>query len=195
MYSYIKGQLVSIKEDSCLVEVQGIGYHILLASNYTSKLPSAPCEILFHVSFVIREFSQCLYGFLQESERDIFEKLLNISGVGPKLALSIVGHLKPQDLKAVLLNKDVQTLCKVPGVGKKTAERLFLELKETAIELIQIDASTTIKTLPLLRDAISALINLGYSQASAQRAVNSTFETYQEPPEISELITASLRNI
>lgn len=195
MYSYIRGTLVGIKEDGCLVEVQGVGYKVLMAANYACKLPHAPAEVFLHVSFVIREFSQALYGFMHESERDVFEKLLNISGIGPKLALSIIGHLSPGDLKSVLLNKDVATLCKVPGIGKKTAERLLLELKESALSLIEIDSKISAKNPPLLQDAISALTNLGYNQTAAERAVKTTFETYQSPPDISELITASLRNV
>ncbi len=195
MYSYIRGTLVAIKEGSCLVEVQGVGYQVLLSTNYALNLPAAPAEVTLHVSFVIREFSQALYGFLHETERDIFETLLNISGVGPKLALSIVGSLSPSDLKTILQNKDVAALCKVPGIGKRTAERLLLELKESTLSLLPIHSSISVKNPPLLQDAISALINLGYNQSVAQRAVTETFETYKAPPNISELITASLRNV
>lgn len=195
MYRYMKGQIVSIKDDHCLLEVQGIGYQIHLAPNYAVKLPAK--EVMLHISFVIREFSQALYGFLQESERDIFETLLDISGIGPKLALSIIGHLPPSELKLVLLNKDVQALVKVPGIGKKTAERLMLELKGSALNLIQIDTQqVSVKHPPLLEDAISALVNLGYSQQAASRAVTKTYESYEnELCDISELITDSLRNI
>jgi len=191
----MKGQIVSIKDDHCLLEVQGIGYQIHLAPNYAVKLPAK--EVMLHISFVIREFSQALYGFLQESERDIFETLLDISGIGPKLALSIIGHLPPSELKLVLLNKDVQALVKVPGIGKKTAERLMLELKGSALNLIQIDTQqVSVKHPPLLEDAISALVNLGYSQQAASRAVTKTYESYEnELCDISELITDSLRNI
>ncbi len=195
MYSYIKGTLIAIKNESCLIEVQGVGYLIQLASNYAVKLPCPPAPLHLHVSFVIREFSQALYGFLQESERDIFEMLLDISGIGPKLALSIVGALSPGELKSILLNKDVAALCKVPGIGKKTAERLMLEVKTSALALIQIDTIISPKNPPLLQDAISALINLGYNQAAAQRAVSQTYETYSSTPDISDLITSSLRNM
>ncbi len=195
MYSYLKGTLVAIKNDACLIEVQGVGYEVNLAANYAVKLPPIPAQVFMHVSFVIREFSQALYGFLHESERDLFEKLLNISGIGPKLALSIVGHLTPGELKQALMNKDVRTLSSVPGIGKKTAERLMLELKEAALAFIEIAPQVSAKNPPLLQDAVSALINLGYSQQAAQRAVSETFETFQDPPDISELISASLRNV
>lgn len=193
MYSYIKGTVVAIKDDSCVVDVQGIGYRILLAPHHATKLSTG--TVFLYLSFVIREFSQALYGFLHESERDIFEKLLDISGVGPKLALSIIGHLSPQDLKEVLLQKDIATLCKVPGIGKKTAERLLLELKGSHLEFISSPATISVKQPPLLQDAISALINLGYSQSSAQKAVSKTFESYSDTPDLSDLITASLRNV
>jgi Holliday junction DNA helicase RuvA len=93
------------------------------------------------------------------------------------------------------LNKDVAALCKVPGIGKKTAERLLLELKGSSFELIQIDTTVSHKNPPLLQDAISALTNLGYSHASSLRAVTMTFETYSSPPELSDLIASSLKNI
>ena len=195
MYSYFKGTLVAIREGSCTIEVHGVGYQIQIATNYALKLPAVSSPIVLHVAYVIREFSQALYGFLQESERDIFEKLLDISGIGPKLALSIIGSMPPAELKTILLNKDVQALCKVPGIGKKTAERLLLELKESALTLIQIDATVSHKNPPLIQDAVSALINLGYTQAAAQKAVTATLETYKESPSIAELISASLRNV
>jgi len=195
MYSYMKGQLVSITDESAIIEIQGIGYRLHLAPNYSLRLPAAPAQVMLHVSFVIREFSQTLYGFLLECERDLFEKLLNISGIGPKLALSIIGHLRPDALQDALLTNDVQTLCKVPGIGKKTAERLLLELKEKALTIVHQETSLSAKAPPLLQDAVSALVNLGYSQASAQRAVTVTLETFKEPPELTMLITASLRNL
>ncbi len=195
MYSYLKGTLVTVADDACLVEVHGIGYKVHLAANYSLKLPTPPKEVFLHVSFVIREFSQALYGFLHESERDIFEKLLNISGIGPKLALSIVGHLTPSDLKSVLINKDVKTLCNVPGIGKKTAERLLLELKEASLAFVAYNPQVSAKNPPLLQDAISALINLGYNQSQAVTAVTQTLETFSETPDIAELISASLRNV
>lgn len=195
MYSYIKGTLVSLSEESIILETQGIGYRVHLAPNYMLRLPLAPASITLHISFVIREFSQTLYGFLEESERDIFEKLLNISGVGPKLALSIIGHLSPEGLREALLTKDVTTLCKVPGIGKKTAERLLLELKESALSLVKSEISYSAKNPPLLQDAVSALINLGYSQLSAERAVTMTLGTFKESPDLAVLITSSLRNL
>lgn len=196
MFSYISGKLVIVMPEYAIVDVQGIGYRINLAPNYFSRLPQAPASITLHVSFVIREFSQALYGFLEEAERDIFDRLLDISGVGPKLSLSIVGHLTPYDLKEALITKDVSLLCKVPGIGKKTAERLLLELKESHLAYHPTTSTQlSVRSPPLLQDAISALINLGYNQQVAHKAVTATLESFSEPPELTMLITMSLRNI
>lgn len=197
MYTYFKGQLTAVTEEHAVVEIQGIGYRLHLAPNYYLRLPLAPANITLHVSFVIREFSQTLYGFLEEGERDLFEKLIDISGIGPKLALSIIGHMSTDELQDALITNDVQLLCKVPGIGKKTAERLLLELKGKSLELIRTKPQATLsaKNPPLLQDAVSALINLGYSQANAQRAVTITLENFKEPPELAILITASLRHL
>ena len=195
MYSYISGKLVSINHECAIIDVQGIGYRVLLAPNYSLRLPLAPALVTLHVSFVIREFSQALYGFLEEAERDIFETLLNISGVGPKLSLSIIGHMPPSSLKEALVTKDIAMLCKVPGIGKKTAERLLLELKESSLTFIQTNPQVSAKNPPLLQDAVSALVNLGYNQLTAQRAVQTTLDAFPEPPELTMLITMSLRNM
>lgn len=197
MYTYMKGQLTNVTEEHAVLEIQGIGYRLHLAPNYYLRLPLAPASITLYVSFVIREFSQTLYGFLEEGERDLFEKLIDISGIGPKLGLSIIGHMSTDELQDALITKDVQLLCKVPGIGKKTAERLLLELKGKSLELIRTQPQATLsaKNPPLLQDAVSALINLGYSQANAQRAVTITLESFKEPPELAMLITASLRHL
>jgi holliday junction DNA helicase RuvA len=193
MYSYLKGQLISNSEDTAIIEVHGIGYRLGLPPNYGVRLPPIGSNVYMHVSYVIREFSQAFYGFIDEQERDLFEKLLNISGIGPKLALSIIGHLRPQELKAALISKDVSLLCKVPGIGKKTAERLLLELKETALSLIQIDSQVSLKQPPVLHDAISALVNLGINPLTAHRAVTKTIENYKEAPDLASLIAESLQ--
>ncbi len=196
MYRYMKGTISAVRTEYLLLEVQGIGYQIHLAPGYSHKFPLSQKETLIHLSFVIREFSQALYGFLHEEERDLFELLLDISGIGPKLALSIVGHLPPNDLKLALLNKDLAVLVKIPGIGKKTAERLLLELKGSSLNLIQVDTTKSLKNPPLLDDAVSALVNLGYSRQAAERAVSKTMESYDNDTiDISELITDSLRNV
>jgi Holliday junction DNA helicase RuvA len=198
MFDYITGKLSRHSHESVTIETAGIGYRVMIAPHCQEKLPPIGSSITLRLSFVIREFSQALYGFLRESERDLFEILLNVSGVGPKLALSIVGHISSENLQKALFNKDSAALCKVPGIGKKTAERLLLELKGVALHspsAFEIKETRAEGASLLLQDAVSALINLGYSQTIAQRAVSRTLESSQETTDLSLLITESLRNV
>jgi Holliday junction DNA helicase RuvA len=191
MFRYLTGKLAKHSYESAIIDIFGIGFYVFIPPSLQEQLPPIGQNVTLHVSFVIREFSQNLYGFLQEHERDLFEELLNVSGIGPKLALNIVGHLPPSDFADALLRKDTQKLCQVPGIGKKTAERLLLELKGITLPLPQ---QASKEGPPLLQDAILALVNLGYSQLQAQRAVTKTLEGHPSS-DLSSLITASLRNI
>ena len=129
MYAFIRGQLTHLSTGSLVLENQGIGYKILIPVHTAFHLLELGKEILLYTSFVIREFSHTLYGFLHVDEKELFESLIDISGVGPKLALSLVGHLSIPALQTIVIKEDVQALCKIPGIGKKTAERLLVELK------------------------------------------------------------------
>lgn len=192
MFRYLSGKLATSCHESVTIDILGIGFQVMIAPRSFDLLPAPGTQITLHVAFVIREFSQTLYGFLHEPERDLFEKLLSVSGIGPKLSLSIIGHLSVGQLQQALLRKDSAALCKVPGIGKKTAERLLLELKGLSLpQAIHYEPCRS----PLLQDAVSALINLGYSQVQAERAVTKTLETEQEIEDLSLLLTASLRNI
>ncbi len=192
MYRYLSGKLVTSNFEYAIIDILGIGFQVMIAPGCFEQLPAPSAQVTLHVSFVIREFSQTLYGFLQETERDLFEKLLNVSGIGPKLAVSIIGHLSGRDLQQALFTKDIAALCKVPGIGKKTAERLLLEMKDVTLPQM---ASQSVQAPPLLQDAVSALVNLGYSQMQAERAVSKTLEEKQGIEDLSLLLTASLRNM
>jgi len=195
MYDFITGQLVKTSKDAAVVEANGIGYRIFITAACAQKLSfsNARSSITLYVSFVVREFSHAFYGFPQEGERDLFESLLTITGIGPKTALGIIGHLSFEELTDALMKKDLQTLCKVPGIGKKTAERLFIELKDTLPLLASLSSGA--KT-PLSHDAVSALMNLGYNNATAQKAVKKVLETHSDATaDLSTLITLSLKHI
>ena len=183
MYRYIRGILVETHEEHVIVEVHGIGYYIAIAPGLSEKLSPNQSEVCLHVAFVIREFSQTLYGFLDKAERDLFENLLDISGVGPKLALNIVGKMGYHALQEAIIQKNVSLLCTIPGIGKKTAERLLLELKGARLapaSTIQIETSHP----KHIQDAISALINLGYSPQASKSAV---FQTTQDTPDLVDV--------
>lgn len=201
MFAFIKGELAFATQTTVVVETHGVGYQIDIPVNVFGKLPQVGEKVLLHTSFVVRELSQALYGFLSIQERDFFETLMGITGVGPKLALSIIGHLSALDLHHAIQNHDLAALCKIPGVGKKTAERLVIELRDKVATFIPSgsgEAQTQLSHDPkaiTIRDAMSALINLGYTQVIAQRAIKKTLEDSPQTPDLPTLIMSSLKNI
>jgi Holliday junction DNA helicase RuvA len=200
MYEYIKGTLIDASVSKAIVEVQGLAYSLLIPFNNFSKLPALGSVVTFYTSFVVREDSQKLYGFFTQHERDLFENLLEVSGIGPKTSLSLIGHMELCDLQAAISQGSIHLICKIPGIGKKTAERLILEMRDKINKTL--DKSATLspsqnaeeKTGPVA-DAISALINLGYHSSQAQKAIKTALSKTEGEPELAKLITAALRCI
>jgi holliday junction DNA helicase RuvA len=200
MFDYITGKLTKITQECAIVEANGIGYKMFVATSTLTKLPACGATVRLFTSFVVREFSHTFYGFLEDHERELFEALLNISGIGPKTSLAIIGHLSIDELVQAQLTKDTKTLCKVPGIGKKTAERLLVELKDTLAQFtshasLQNQGQTASPKMGISYDAISALMNLGYSQQIAQMAVKKALTSTSEPENLETLITLSLQNM
>lgn len=200
MFSYLKGILVSVYPTHVIIEINGIGYHVLIPCHLTQLLPTTGDSIQLHTTFVIREFSQAIYGFLDLQERDVFEILLSLSGIGPKLALSLLGHLRPEELQRSVMQQDYAALCRVPGVGKKTAERLVVELKDKLSDLIptslpNLSIQVIDPSVQCIQDAIMALVNLGYHQNIAQKVVKQTIKEQSENIDLASLITLSLKKI
>ncbi len=193
MYDYITGKLIRSSNDSVVVDVSGVGYKIFVPCSTTVSLPNYSTTVTFFISFIIREFSQTLYGFLEAGQRDVFERLLAVNGIGPKTALSVVGHMSMIELHEALVKKDIQALSRVPGIGKKTAERLSLELKDIIVATTTTLPSNPLKGITL--DAISALVHLGYSHTAAQKAVKKVVDTNNELADLSALITLSLKEV
>lgn len=200
MYAFIKGELVHTSPLSIVVEAAGIGYQIYIPANVFAKLPQLGSTVLLHTSFVVRELSQTLYGFLSVHERDMFEVLMSVTGIGPKLALSINGHLSLTDLQRAISSADIPTICRVPGIGKKTAERLIIELRDKLQDICPHDPSDL--SIPIsdpkahkIRDAMNALVNLGYNQMTAQKAIKKTIHELNDEIDLATLITTSLKNV
>lgn len=201
MYAYLKGTLIEAHPSHVIIEVRGIGYSLFIPCRALGELPILGQPVQFYTSFVVREFSHALYGFLTIQERDLFELLMNITGVGPKLALSLIGHLSFHELHAAVMQQNLPTLCKVPGVGKKTAERLVVELKDKLQNLQPPDGGCLAININLdpkaqmIQDAMLALINLGYNQSMAQRAIKQTLKDLPEEADLALLITSALKNV
>ena len=179
MIAYVRGRVDWIGENSVVVEAGGIGYEIYMTGAALSRL-SVDREVKIHTYFQVREDAMQLFGFLSRDELEVFRLLLGVSGIGPKAALGILGSIAPDDLRFAVLSDDVKTIQAAPGVGKKTAQKLILELKdkfrlEDTFEH-KLEASLTSEELPedledSRKEAILALAALGYGRTEAARAV------------------------
>lgn len=200
MYEFIKGTLIESTPSKAIIEAQGVGFCLHIPLNNFSKLPAVGSALMLFTSFVVREDSQKLFGFLTRSERDLFESLIEVSGIGPKTALCLVGHTEIGILQAAISQGDIQMICKIPGIGKKTAERLVVEMRDKIKK--GMGKASGLQPLQgpqgeegVVADAISALVNLGYNSAQAQKAIKSALAKNQGEPELARLITAALRSI
>ena len=172
MIAHLRGRLLSLTPELAVLEVQGVGYALSLPLPTYYELQRLPpgSEVSLFVHTHVREDALALYGFWSERERQLFERLITVSGVGPRLARAILSGLPPEELLRALVAGDVARLSKTPGVGKKTAERLVLELKEKAA-LLAAASPTAAAPEPDDEDLLSALVNLGYRRADAERAL------------------------
>lgn len=193
MYEYIIGTLADANPHKAIIETNGIGYALFISLATFGKLPKIGLEVKVFTSFVVREDSQRIFGFLTKDERDFFEVLCDISGIGPRLAIAILGHMSIKDLHLAVENHNAKAITNIPGIGKKMAERLILELGDTfskmGKEKISLSSS---KAQGVVGDAISALINLGYNALDAQKAVKGALSEGKEPP-LPELISLALK--
>lgn len=169
MIGRLTGTLLEKNPPQILLDVQGVGYEIDVPMSTFYNLPPLNETVVLHTQFVVREDAQLLYGFLTHEERIAFRQLLKISGVGPKLALSVLSGLSLNDLAAAVANKEAGRLTKIPGVGKKTAERLLLELQG---KFVATGAATThgIAITSANNDIVNALQALGYNDKEADWA-------------------------
>jgi holliday junction DNA helicase RuvA len=193
MFEYIVGALTEAFPTKAIIETGGIGYAVNIPLSTYKKLPNIGSEVKIYLSLTIREDAHLLYGFFSKEERDLFLSVCEVSGIGPKTALSLIGHLEAADLYMAISQSQVSVLCKIPGVGKKTAERLVVELKDR-IKVKNSPTSSLPKENSTSGDAISALINLGYNAIQAQKAVRSVLES-KSSAGLSELITSALRQM
>lgn len=185
---YVRGLLTDSSPHQATIEVMGLGLRIFIPVNAFDKLPACGKETLLYISTIIREDSHRYYGFLTKRERNFFEVLIDISGVGPKIALALLGHLSLDDLALAVHHGNAKGFSNIPGIGKKIAERLIIELRDK-IKDFPPSAPSGISS-----DAINALINLGQNPLDAQRAVALVLEQKagQQTP-LSELISLALK--
>ena len=193
MIEYIKGILTDSSPSHAVLEAQGIGYKVAIPLNNYAKLPQTGKETILYISTVIREDAHKSYGFTSKTERDFFEKLIDVSGIGPKTGLALIGHMELMDLQLAISQSNITLLSKVPGIGKKTAERLIVELKDKTAKIAEMSLSSGPSKKDLFSDALGALVNLGYHPLQAQKAVKQVLANAEKEPDLASLITSALR--
>lgn len=194
MIDFVRGPLVYKQAHAVIVEVQGIGYQIFVPAKYSFVEGE---EILLYTHFVVREDAHALYGFLTMEERDLFRLLLDVSGIGPKAGMAMLSNGDPQQLITAVKLENIKYLTKMPGIGKKTAQRLILDLKDK-LKKFDLAPSTQgqAEAQPSTSDeqeVIEALIGLGYAEEEARRAVSIAMQTQEETLSTEELIRLSLQ--
>ena len=179
MIAYVKGIIEDIKEDDVVIDVGGLGYHVRISADTAARLPGIGEKAKLYTYMNVREDAVQLFGFLSRNDLEIFRKCITVSGIGPKGALAILSVLDADSLRYAIMSGDVKAITKAPGIGARTAERLILELKDK----IQIDEGMIGREIeetraagsadtPQKREAVEALVSLGYGQAEAMKAVN-----------------------
>jgi Holliday junction DNA helicase RuvA len=180
MIGRIRGKLISLDEHTILVDVGGIGYEMEVTANTLAALPGVGHDVVVHTHLSIREDAHSLFAFASTGERDLFRTLIKINGVGPKLALTLLAGLDVVDLARCIRDGDVARLVKLPGIGKKTAERLVVELKDRIDKLVTIPEIARPRAAEpagrlVIEEAERALIQLGYRPAEASRAIGGAY--------------------
>ena len=197
MIAHLKGQLNYKSPEYSIVDVNGVGYKVFTPLSTYYALPPLGEIASLRIHMRVREDDIKLFGFLTEEEQTIFEKLITINKVGPKLALGILSGMSPADLLTAVINKDAARLSAIPGVGKKTAERLALEMKDKLADLTldMEHQSDTNHQEGFYEDALSALANLGYKKPQAEKALKLAYDENGKNSSLEDLIKESLNNL
>ena len=194
MIAHLKGQLTYKSPEYTIVDVNGVGYQVFTPLSTYYALPDPGQTVSLRVHTRVREDELKLFGFLTEEEQTIFQKLITINKVGPKLALGILSGMSPADLISTVMNNDAARLSTIPGVGKKTAERLTLELKDKLADLA-LEMEHHPEAAPkqgFYDDALSALVNLGYKKPEAEKALKTIYNQNGKDASLEDLIKESL---
>lgn len=179
MIAHLRGTLLSKSPNAAVVECGGVGYDVAISVQCYTRLPEESHVVALHVNTQVREDAISLFGFLDREEKRLFEKLITISGVGPKLAITLLSGIEAASLAHAIRSADHALLVRIPGIGKKTAERIVLELKDK-LEGLAVSPATEqpqLATGAAVEDVLSAMVNLGYTRVAAQKAIESAIQT------------------
>lgn len=199
MIALLRGRLLQKEATRLIVDVHGVGYEVLVPLSTFYLLPDPGAEVTLRVHTHVREDQIALFGFLSPLEQQLFERLIGISGIGPRLALAVLSGIEPADLARAVQAGDVHRLTRIPGVGKKTAERIGLELKDRlpadlAAAVAGVGAGAAGGSL-LRSDLISALLNLGYHRPLADKAADAALEAEGEGATFERTLKRALQHV
>lgn len=190
MYAYITGRIEGMEEGSLILDNNGIGYLLYVSNNCLSRIGNIGQTVKIYTYLNIREDEMSLYGFYSLEERDMFLKLISISGIGPKIAVAALSGIELKNLQRAIVSGDTKTLSTIKGIGKKTAERIVLELRG-GFESIELNIPTELPD-DSINDAVQALVNLGISRQEAYTAV---MKASEETMDTSQLVAKALRSL
>ena len=194
MIGLLRGKLIIKQPPELMLDVNGVGYELQASMTTFYDLPELHAEVTLYTHFVVREDAQILFGFSSQSERELFRHLLKVNGVGPKMALAIVSGMSPLEFRQVIHTADIARLSRIPGVGKKTAERLVIELRDRLPKsddgITTSNISHTTPTTSASDEAVNALLALGYKPAQASQMI-AAYEN--QGLSVEEMIRQALR--
>lgn len=197
MIGFLRGTVLDKAPERLLVDVQGVGYELRVPLSTFYQVGEPGAQVALHVHTHVREDALQLFGFLTILEQQVFERLIGVSGIGPKLAIAVLSGIEPADFVAAVERRDVARLTRVPGVGKKTAERIVLELRDQLAKLMMPatgsgpEASVSNR---LRDDLLSALVNLGYHRVAADKALDAVLSAAPAAP-FEQALRAALREL
>ena len=203
MIALIRGQIEDIGENTVIVETGGVGYEVNMTQKALSRM-AVDQEVRLHTFLQVREDAFTLFGFQEKEELEVFKLLIGVSGIGPKAALAVLGTISPNDLRFAVLSDDVKAISAVPGIGKKTAQKLILELKdkfdlqdtfEQKLVMTSLEADLPEGLPESRREAVQALTALGYGQSEAAKAVGKVWEQAENAEQMSteDILRAALK--
>ena len=202
MISYIRGELAAVEKDKIVVDVNGVGWGIYMPEQTMGRLPSIGKEVKIHTYLNVREDAMQLYGFCTRDDLEIFKLVIGVSGIGPKGGLNILSSLSADDLRCAVLSGDAKAISAAPGIGKKTAEKLIIELKDK-LNLEEVlenkangddfqESNTSGGTSEIQSEAIQALVALGYGSTESLRAVKKVSAKCET---VEDVLKAALKNL
>jgi len=191
MIALIKGTIISKTPTDTIIDCNGVGYQLFISVNTSNKLPNVGAIASLHTLLIHKEDTMQLFGFYDIVEREMFQLLITISGIGPKSAITILSSISVADLRYAIIKENALLLQKMPGIGRKTAERIIIELKDKINKIVINDKDINAEVSSIVDDAISALIALGYNRAIAEKSIKKATDSKKEMS-LEELIRAAL---